>query len=85
MTTAMLQRELKKVVQKHTQIGDELKRILARMEWQESDLPYGDWELSPSALKRIERIRKDLDAGGGITLKTEEEVHKFFRNMRHGK
>lgn len=85
MTTVTLQKELKKVVQKHTAIGDELKRILTLVEQREDDLVYGDWELKPSAIRRVERARKEIAAGKGITLKTEEEIHKFFQDMRHGK
>lgn len=84
MAVLTLQKELKKIVQKEERVVEELRRILARIEKSEADLPYGDWELKPVAMKRVERARKIIAAGKGRVLKNEEELRSFFRSMRHG-
>lgn len=86
MAPITLQRELKKIAEKHEQIGRDLERVLvlAAHEKQEKDLPYGDWELKPAVIKRIEKARRDIRAGKGIRLKNTEEIQSFFRSMRNG-
>lgn len=83
MTTATLQRELKKIAEKHEQLGRDLERILV-LASHEKDLPYGDWELKTGFIKRIEKARHDIRAGKGIRLKSAEEIRSFFRSMRNG-
>lgn len=84
MTTATLQRELKKIAQKHQQIGDDIRRVLSFVEG-ERDLPYGDWELKPSALRRIEKARRDIAAGKGILFRNADDMQKYLRAMRHAR
>lgn len=81
MTTTTFQKELKKIVRKHEKLGEELKQVLARVEQKEEDLPYGDWELKPAAIKRIERTSRELKAGKGIRIRTEEELRRFFTSL----
>lgn len=84
MTTNTIQRELKRIMLKHREIGNDLERILASTE-APSDRPYYDSdELSPEASKRIKRAEKEFAEGKGIVLKNSTEIHKFFREMRHG-
>lgn len=83
MTPITLQRELKKIAEKHQQIGRDIERALM-LATQEKDLPYGDWKLKPAAIKRIEKARRDIRAGKGIRLKSAEEIRSFFRSMRNG-
>ncbi len=80
MTTATLQRELKKIAKKHQQIGRDLERVLT-LATREKDLPYGDWELKPSAIKRVEKARRDIATGKGIRIRTREELRRFFDEL----
>jgi hypothetical protein len=84
MTTAILQRELKKIAQKHQQIGDDIRHALMLVS-EERDLPYGDWELKPSAVKRIEKARRDIAAGKGVAFRNADDMQKYLRAMRHGR
>lgn len=85
MSTTLLQKELKRIVQKQQDVARDLTRILSLVaEKEEEDLPYGNWELSRSAVKRIERARKEIAAGKDVRLQNAEEVHRYLRAMRHG-
>jgi len=84
MAVSTLQKELKKIVQKQEEIGEELKLILARVERGEPDLPYGDWEFKTPVIKRLEQARKAIASGKGRVLRNEEELRRFFGAMRHG-
>lgn len=80
MTTATLQRELKKIVKKHEEIGKDIGRVLA-LATHEKDLPYGDWELKPSALRRIDRARRAISRGKGARIRTQEDMDAFFKSL----
>lgn len=82
MTTIALQKEIRVLKQRQTRLERQVRGILAR---REQGLPYGDWELKPSAVKRIERARKQIIAGRGMTLQSAEEIRKYFHNRRHAR
>ena len=80
MTTATLHREIKELKQRQTRLERKVAEFL-----KEQDLPYGDWELKPSALKRIELAHKQISAGKGVTFNSAGEIRKYFRSKRHAR
>lgn len=81
MTTITLQKEIKKIVRKHEEIGGELKRLLTLTEELPDRPYYDDDRLTPLAIKRIRQAQRDFKSGKGILIRTPEELHKFFNEL----
>ncbi len=78
MSTATLRRELKELKQRQARLERKVTVLL-----KERELPYGDWELNPSVIKRIERGRKQIAAGKGVTFDGVDKIRRYFRSKRH--
>lgn len=81
MTTVTLQRELKRIAEKHEEIARDFKRILRIAKKKEANLPYGDWELRPSAVRRIRLARRNIQNGKGVVIRTRRELKRFFDEL----
>ncbi len=82
MATATLQKEIRELRQRQARLEYMMAAILKS---QPADLPYGDGRLKVSTKRRIERARRQIAVGKGVTLNDATAVGKYFHAMRYVK
>lgn len=75
MTTATLQKEIRALKRRQTKLEETLEHFLTRTTAIRE-------EVRPEYLKKLERIRKDMDKGKGVTVvRNKKELDGFFRSL----
>lgn len=75
MTTATIQKELKKIAETQKHFEVELNMIKKAID------EHAFEEVRPEYLKRLARIDAEMDKGKGVKLRTHQDLKKFFTNL----